>query len=130
GQDAPGLADLFPIGTAGVIKKMARGPEGVEILVQGAGRVRLLETVQKDPYLRANVLPLPAPEGGGEQVEALNRAVFDAARRVLELARPQADIAVNQFLSQAPNPISLAYPIASMPGPDAIKAQAILAAES
>jgi ATP-dependent Lon protease len=32
-QDAPGLADLFPVGTVAVIKKMARGGEGVEVLV-------------------------------------------------------------------------------------------------
>ena len=38
--DAPGLADVFPVGTVAVIKKMARGPEGVEVLVQGGGRRR------------------------------------------------------------------------------------------
>jgi ATP-dependent Lon protease len=128
--ETPGLADLFPVGTVGVIKKMARGQDGVEVLVQGSGRVRLLETVQQEPFLRANVLPLPLPEGGGEQVEALNRAVFDAARRVLELARPQADIDVNQILSQAPNPVQLAYLIASMLGLDVLKEQALLEAES
>jgi ATP-dependent Lon protease len=129
-QEAPGLADLFPVGTVGVIKKMSRGQDGVEVLVQGAGRVRLIETVQREPFLRANVLPLPTPEGKGEQVEALYRAVFDGARRVLELARPQAEIDVNQLLAQAPQPIQLAYFIASMLGIDVLKEQALLEAES
>src|SRR5262245_55769833 len=112
-SDAPGLADLYPVGTLAVIKKMARGPEAVEVLVQGSGRVRLLDAVQTEPFLRAHVVLLPAPAGRNEQVEALYRAVLDSARRVLELARPQADIDVNQVLAQATDPVQLAYLLAS-----------------
>ncbi|HEX3150620.1 MAG TPA: endopeptidase La [Gemmataceae bacterium] len=129
-RDAPGLAEVYPIGTLAIIKKMARGPEGVEVLVQGSSRVRLLEALQTEPFLKANVLALPAPTGGGEQVEALHRAVMDAARKVLELARPQADIDVNQVLAQAPEPVQLAYLVASMLGLDVLKEQALLEAES
>jgi ATP-dependent Lon protease len=129
-SESPAPADLFPLGTLGVIKKMARGQDGVEVLVQGGSRVRLLDFVQTDPYLRANVLHLPPPIGKGDQVEALHRAVLDAARKVLELARPQADIDVNQVLAQAPNPVQLAYLLASMLGLDVLKEQALLEAES
>jgi ATP-dependent Lon protease len=129
-RDAPGLAEVYPIGTLAVIKKMARGPEGVEVLVQGSSRVRLLEAVQTEPFLKVNVLQLPAPAGGGDQVEALHRAVMDAARKVLELARPQGDIDVNQVLAQAPEPVQLAYLVASMLGLDVLKEQALLEAES
>src|SRR5262249_57364824 len=80
--------------------------------------------------LRANVLHLPPPIGKGDQVEALHRAVLDSARKVLELARPQADINVNQVLAQAPNPVQLAYLLASMLGLDVLKEQALLEAES
>src|SRR5262249_45442278 len=72
----------------------------------------------------------PPPLGGGEQVEALHRAVLDAARKVIELARPQAEIDVEQVLAQAPNPVQLAYLLASMLGLDVIKEQALLEAES
>jgi ATP-dependent Lon protease len=128
--DAPSLADLYPVGTVAVIKKMARSPEGMEVLVQGAGRVRLLDSVQTEPYLKATVLHLPPPSGRGEQVEALHRAVLDTAHRVLELARPQADIDVNQVLAQAPDPVQLTYLLASMLGIDLLKEQALLEAES
>src|SRR5438045_2197009 len=47
--ESPALNDLFAVGTVAVIKKMARNPEGVEILVQGAGRVRLLSTIHNEP---------------------------------------------------------------------------------
>jgi ATP-dependent Lon protease len=128
--DAATLADVYAVGTVGVIKKMARSPEAVELLVQGTGRVRLLSATLTEPFLRAAVQTLPPPLGGGEQVEALHRAVLDAARKVIELARPQADIDVEQVLAQAPNPVQLAYLLASMLGLDVIKEQALLEAES
>ena len=129
-RDAPGLADVYPVGTVAVIKKMARSPDGFEVLVQGSSRIRLLEAVQTEPFLKATGLALPPPSGAGEQLEALHRAVLDAARKVLELARPQADIDVNQVLAQAPEPVQLAYLIASMLGLDVLKEQALLEAES
>lgn len=129
-NDSPGLADLYAVGTVAVIKRMNRTPEGLEVLVQGADRVRLVAAVQTDPFLRASVQTLPFPAGGGDQVEALHRAVLDAARRVLELAKPQADIDVAQVLAQAPNPVQLAYLLASMLGLDVLKEQALLEAES
>ncbi|HJZ93316.1 MAG TPA: endopeptidase La [Gemmataceae bacterium] len=128
--DVANLDDVYAVGTVGVIKKLARSPEAIELLVQGAGRVRLLKSTQSEPYLRAAVQTLPPPLGGGEQVEALHRAVLDAARKVIELARPQAEIDVEQVLAQAPNPVQLAYLLASMLGLDVIKEQALLEAES
>ena len=80
-QESPGLADVYPVGTVAIIKKMARGQEGIEVLVQGGGRVRLLQATQTEPYLRATVLFLPPPVGQGEQVEALHRAVLDCRQK-------------------------------------------------
>jgi ATP-dependent Lon protease len=129
-HESPALADLYAVGTVAVIKKMARSPDGFEVLAQGAGRVRLISAVQTEPYLRVAVQALPVPEGGGEQLEALHRAVLDSARKVIELARPQPDVDVNQILAQAPHPVQLAYLLASMLGLDVIKEQALLEAES
>jgi ATP-dependent Lon protease len=128
--ESPGLDDLYAVGTVAVIKKMARSTDGMEILVQGNGRVRLLTAVQTEPFLRAGVQQLPPPSGSGDQVEALHRAVLDSARKVIELARPQADVDVNQLLTQANQPVQLAYLLASMLGLDVIKEQALLEAES
>jgi ATP-dependent Lon protease len=129
-NDNPGLADLFPVGTRAVIKKMNRNPEGVELLVQGIERVRLVEAEQTEPFLKVRGLALPAPDGKTEEVEALYRAVIDASRRVLELARPDQSIDVNQIVAQAGDPLRLCYLIASMLGLDVAKEQAILEAES
>src|SRR5437867_1496316 len=40
-NEQPGLGDLYGVGTRGVIKKMARSENGVELIVQGTERVRL-----------------------------------------------------------------------------------------
>jgi ATP-dependent Lon protease len=129
--EAPGLADLYPIGTRAVIKKMARGEGGViELIVQGVERVRLLETEQTEPYLRVRAVPVPMGEEAGQetQIEALHRAIADLAARVLELAEVQTPVSVQQMLAQSPDPIRSAYLLGSMLSLDTSREQALLEA--
>jgi ATP-dependent Lon protease len=50
--DQPGWDDLYEIGTAAVVQKMIRVPDGsLRILVQGIRRIRLVDKIQEDPYL-------------------------------------------------------------------------------
>ena len=60
--DEPHFADLFPIGTRAVVKRMDRGVGGMQIIVQGVDRMELIETHQETPHLKASVRPLPEPE--------------------------------------------------------------------
>ncbi len=49
-------SNIYTIGTAATVLKMARVPDGsVMILVQGISRIRLLKSVQTKPYLIAEV---------------------------------------------------------------------------
>src|ERR1043166_197041 len=73
-KDEPGFADLYAIGTRAVIKKMAKGEDSVELLVQGADRVMLQTLEQTEPYLKAHVQGLSVTQEGGSDVEALHRA--------------------------------------------------------
>src|SRR4051794_13217393 len=96
GPAAPASAGpSHPGGTPPVVKKMARGEGAVELLVQGVERVALLALEQTTPYVRARVRPLPTPDDGGPEAEALYRAVLDLARRVLELS--QAPVNLDQL---------------------------------
>lgn len=128
-NEQPGLTDLLPVGVHAVVKKMNRNPEGVELLVQGIERVRLLETEQAEPFLKIRIQRLPDPDGGGDQTEALSRAMLEMASRVLELARPDAQIDVNQLAAQAGSPLKVAYLLASMLGLDMDKEQSLLEAD-
>jgi ATP-dependent Lon protease len=128
-DEAPTDLDaLYTVGTRAVIKKMARGESGIEILVQGVERVVLLRSEQTDPYPTARVRPLPLPEDGGTEVEALYRAVLELAGRALQLAQPQVPVNIQQFASQAQDPLRLAYLIGSMLSLDVAKEQALLEA--
>jgi ATP-dependent Lon protease len=127
-NDNPGAEGLYTIGTRAVIKKMARTENSVEMLVQGVERVVIVKMEQTEPFLKARVSPLPLPDDGGTEVEALARAILDLAARALQLAQPQAEINVQQLAAQAPNPILLAYLIGSMLSLDVPREQALLEA--
>ena len=60
---SPAMADLYTVGTRAVVKKMARGESGVELLVQGVERVVLLKIEQTEPFLKAPRPRLAAARG-------------------------------------------------------------------
>jgi ATP-dependent Lon protease len=126
--EQPGLPDLYGVGTRAVIRKMARTPEAVELLVQGVERVTVLALEQAEPFLKARVQTLPLPDDQGTEVEALFRAVVDRARRVLELAQTEAPVQIEQLVAQAGDPLRLAYMLGSMLSLDVAKEQALLEA--
>src|SRR5262249_38595736 len=79
GTDQPGLGHPFSTGTRALIKKMARTAQGMDLLVQGAERVTILQGEQTEPYLRAQVQVLPIPDDRGPEVEALFGEVMKLA---------------------------------------------------
>src|SRR5262245_2959244 len=127
-QESPGVDDLYTVGTRAVIKKMARGEQTVEVLVQGVERVVLLRPEQTEPFLKANVRALPLPDDGGTELEALHRAILDLAGRVLELAQLPAPVNLQQLAAQAGDPLQLAYLLGSMLSLDVAREQALLEA--
>jgi ATP-dependent Lon protease len=129
-SDNPALNQLYGVGTRAVIKRMARGPDAIEILVQGIDRVRLEGAEQSEPYLKATVRIIPFPTDTSAEVEALQRAVLDAARRVVELANPATAASLDQFVAQAQDPLHLAYLLASVLGTDLGNEQALLESET
>src|SRR5438309_122937 len=109
------LDAFFEVGTRAMIKKMNRGDDNIEVLVQGLERVRLVEVEQVEPFLRVRVEPLPLPSDVGDEVEAMQRAVLEVAGRVIELAQPpQGPVNIMQMLSNTPDPIRLAFLLGSM----------------
>ena len=63
-EEATGAEDIYDVGTAALIHKMIRVPDGtLRILVQGVRRVRLERIVQSDPYLVGEFSDLPDVDG-------------------------------------------------------------------
>jgi ATP-dependent Lon protease len=85
--EAPGWGDLYEIGTAAIVHKMIRVPDGtLRILVQGLRRVHLEEPVADDPYLVARFAVVPDSEEESREVEALMRNAQGLFGRIIGLA--------------------------------------------
>jgi len=129
-NEQPGFDDLYAIGTRAVVKKMGRGENVIELIVQGMERVTLLKAEQTEPYIKARVQPLPEAQDDGTEVEAMYRAVIDLAARVLELAQVQVPINIQQLVAQTQDPLRLAYMLGSMLSLDVAREQALLEAST
>jgi ATP-dependent Lon protease len=85
--EAPGWDDLYEIGTAAVVHKMIRVPDGtLRILVQGLRRVRLEEPLADDPYLVARFEAVPDEAEESRELEALLRNAQTLFGRIIGLA--------------------------------------------
>jgi ATP-dependent Lon protease len=85
--DAPGWDDLYEIGTAAVVHKMIRVPDGtLRILVQGLRRIRLSEPVADDPYLVGRFTPVLDSDQETTELEALLRNAQALFGRIIGLA--------------------------------------------
>ena len=82
----PDLSDLYTIGTAVEVGRVLRLPDGsTTILVQGIERVRIMELVDTEPYLRVTGAPLYEDERHDMASEALMRAVLALFEKVVDL---------------------------------------------
>ncbi|MGQ9490613.1 MAG: endopeptidase La [Anaerolineae bacterium] len=82
----PDLADLYSIGTAVEVGRILRMPDGgTTILVQGIERVRIIELVDTEPYLRVRGVPLYEDERHDMASEALMRAVLALFEKIVSL---------------------------------------------
>ena len=126
--EQPGPDDLHTVGTRGVIKKVNRTEHGLQFLVQGLERLVVVRIEQTQPYLAAKVRPMPVPDDGGVELEALHRAVLEQAAHIIEFTRPQNGPELTQLASQVQDPLHLAYLIGSLLGLDVQKEQALLEA--
>jgi ATP-dependent Lon protease len=87
-QEAPDAAGLHPIGTLVTIHRTFKQPDGtLRLVVQGLGRFRLGEVVERQPYLRARIEVLPGDEGVQDlETEALVRSVTGLFQKVISLS--------------------------------------------
>ena len=87
-QDAPGLADLHPVGTLVLIHKALKQPDGtLRVVAQGMVRFRVVELAQDRPYLRARIEVVSEQTAGDDlEQEALARSVTSLFQKVVSLS--------------------------------------------
>src|SRR3990167_9898601 len=84
--DDPAQDDLYEIGTAARIIKLARtGKDGFNIVVEGISRFRVDEITQEEPFFTARITPLLDEGSGDVEVEALALNLKNTAREVIDM---------------------------------------------
>jgi ATP-dependent Lon protease len=108
-----GFDDMYEIGTAGLVHRMIRIPDGtLRILVQGLARIRLERRVTDDPYPIGEFAQLPDVDTKSREVEALTRTVQNQFARVVELV-PTLPDELQLAAANVDDPGILTYLVAS-----------------
>jgi ATP-dependent Lon protease len=111
--EQPGFDDLYEIGTAGLVHRMIRIPDGtLRILVQGIERIRLDTRGAGDPYLTGDFSQVPDVDTESREVEALTRTVQNQFARVVELV-PTLPDELQLAAANVDDPGVLTYLVAS-----------------
>ncbi|MCL5961298.1 MAG: endopeptidase La [Chloroflexi bacterium] len=82
----PAFEDCYSVGTAALIVRMLKMPEGgVQALLRGISRIRLVEPSESEPYLKAKVETLQEVEQDGVELQAILRSVSSLFEKMVSL---------------------------------------------
>lgn len=125
-KENPAPSDLYEIGTAAIIHRLLRAPDGtIRLLVQGVSRIKIEEFVAEEPYLKAKVAPLEETVEKGLEIEALARNVRDQFVHIAEMI-PSVPRELLQSINTMQDPLQIAYNIANLQRIEVPVAQEIL----
>ncbi|MGI8403664.1 MAG: LON peptidase substrate-binding domain-containing protein, partial [Thermomicrobiales bacterium] len=112
--EGAGPGDILEIGTISTIHQMMRVPDGtVRLAVQGVDRMKILEIVQEEPYLKARVRRIPEHVESTVEVQALMRNTLDLFQRLVSLVPHLPDELVTAALNVDDDARHLVYLVAS-----------------
>jgi ATP-dependent Lon protease len=112
-EESPGFDDLYDVGTAAIVHKLIRVPDGtLRILVQGIERLHLDRPLDDEPYLTAEFSPLPDVLVESREVEALTRNVQTLFARVIALV-PYLPEELQLAAANVEDPSALCHLVAS-----------------
>jgi ATP-dependent Lon protease len=114
GQEAK-PTDLYEVGTLVAVKRMMRSDEStLQLIVQGAERVRVVSWNQEEPFLQAKIEILPdLTIRNNDEVEALKRNVQGMIQQALALL-PQVPPEIRMAVMNANDPVQIAYFLGSV----------------
>jgi ATP-dependent Lon protease len=111
--EVPGWDDLYEVGTAAIVHKLIRVPDGtLRILVQGVRRIRLEEREGDDPYLVGEFAEVPDEVEESKELEALTRNVQNVFGRIIA-AVPYLPEELQLAAANVDDPSALSHLVAS-----------------
>ncbi len=121
---------LYRVGTMSLVHKLLKLPDGsLRLAVQGLERIRILEYVSVDPYLRARVERAPETVEEDIEVEALMRNLTELFQKLASLV-PQISEELQALIMNVEDPRQLAYVLAASIRMELEERQAILEEDS
>ena len=128
-QEDPAAPDLHTFGTAAVIHRMLKQPDGtVRLVIQGVERFRVVEFTQATPYFRARIERVRDALPALDDVEgqALARQTLALFQRIVELS-PMLSDDLSTLVGQADDPGRMAdLIVAVLPSLSTASKQALL----
>lgn len=107
-EGEPGLDNLYSIGTAALIAKMLKMPDGsIRAFLQGLARIQLKEITQVEPFLKGKVEAIEDRVEKTPELEALTRNLVNLFQKVVQLA-PNLPSELGIAAVNIPEPGSLA----------------------
>ncbi len=77
-EDEPGRDDLYDLGVVATAMQLLKLPDGtVRVLVEGAKRAKLVDLVERDGFVAAEIEEVEEQPGEGPEVQALMRSVVE-----------------------------------------------------
>ncbi len=126
-EDDPGRDDLYDLGVVATAMQLLKLPDGtVRVLVEGAKRAKLIELVERDGFVAAEIEEIEEKGADGPETQALTRSVVEQFENYAKLNKrlpPETGIQ----LSEIEDPSVLADAVASNLSIKVADKQAVLA---
>jgi ATP-dependent Lon protease len=111
--EEPGIEDLFTIGTVATIMKMVKMVDGSQrVVIQGLARFKLIEFTQKDPSLKAKIMPIFEEYQKDIEIDAMYINLKNLYKKVIDMASYLSP-ELSQIATKVESPGNLADLIAS-----------------
>jgi ATP-dependent Lon protease len=129
GEDEdPGPDQMHSIGTIGIVRQMARGPQGLNIIVEGMARAQVADVRLENGMLRGKLTLAPELADKGLEVDAYIRRIQELVEKALSLTSGLAP-EVRQLVAGIDDPLRLTYLLATMLDLKAEEKQQLLEAD-
>jgi ATP-dependent Lon protease len=124
--EEPGPDQVYQVGTAALIHRMFRAPDGsLRLFIQGLERFKVKEWTATEPYLKARVEVSPEEVDESLETQALMRNLAQLFSRLVELL-PHLPEELTFAAQNVADPRALAYLVATSIRMDLAEAQEVL----
>ncbi len=125
----PGPEDLYTIGTKAMIRKIQHMPDATVLTLMGFERVQVISIEARSPFLKCRYYPYPFPNEGGDEIEALQRALLDQLGGIEQYSNLPVG-AMQEIVSKIQDPQYQAFFVAATMSLSVEKQQSILEAKT